>query len=96
MRWPSNPTLLRCSACGAQMKWRLEGRWWWVALLVWFAGASLIVPADMPFGWQVLLVFALAWPWQIAENRVYYAWWTWRHPARCDGAGHTEPEGRHA
>jgi len=51
---------------------------------------------DLPGLWGIAIAVVVVHMLGVAEDRVYHAYWTWRHPARCDGWGHAQPEGGQA
>ena len=93
--FPGNRTILRCSACGSECKKHTTG-WWY--LFEWVAWIGLCYTAfepvlNLPGLWSWVLTFAICIPFQMATRRLYHAYWAWRHPTRCDGAGHLKPHG---
>src|ERR1044071_1674995 len=93
---PLNQTILRCSACGSCLRqyWlRFSG---WVAGLQWMAYIGVLsVCNEFFFGDLPGMSFALfsllfSYAFFLSVNRLYHAWWGWRHPVRCQGGGHVE------
>jgi hypothetical protein len=85
---PPNPTALKCPSCGAECKVYVSRRWWWGQLILWLVLGTAIGWSDVtpiPVGWALGLTMAIAW--QVAADRLYHAYWYWRHPTRCGGGG---------
>lgn len=86
-----NPVLLRCSGCGSKLRLRLIGKWGVLersiyALAIWLTILRLPLPLGITLVFVVIFVFA----WGSAVDRLTHSYWTWRHPLRCDGGGHTK------
>lgn len=91
MTWGGwQPTVLRCSACGAECK----RRWWSqvLDLVLWIVFLTVLNLGPMSFGLSLVVLFALCIPWTIASGRLYHQIWAWKHPTRCGGGGEPEPE----
>ncbi len=89
---PLNHTIHRCPACGSQLMRFLDGRGYAVAFVAWLA-FMLWITRDMTAGWAFLLCLVIVPFWSEAEDRLYHAWWHWRHPERCQGDhGHHAPQ----
>jgi len=75
------------------MHWCYGTQPWWafvvtIAVVVTLSEAFFDIPGAMGY----LVVIPLTALVAIAEDRLYHAWWAWRHPVRCQGGGHAEPE----
>lgn len=89
-----NPTIVKCSACGAECKQRTYGWWRAGGFLAWavfvFTGLAWTSRLSTIAGILVAIPFCVLFA--IAERRLYHAWFAWRHPTRCHGGGLPEPE----
>lgn len=90
----ANPTLLRCSACKAEMTRHAWGTWWLVGeWSLWIAFVTLTqLGQGLPTGYMILLAIVVSIAWVTARDRLYHSYWTWRHPVRCESGGHAQPE----
>lgn len=87
-----NPILLKCSACGSKLHMRPVGWWRFLDLWAWQIGGWVLVwRLNPPFLIGCLLVLVLVFPWNMAKDRLWHAYWLRKHPLRCQGGGHIAP-----
>lgn len=53
--------------------------------------AHFFLPKAMSLALVVLIAIPLIFAVDTACDRLYHAYWLWRHPARCGGGGHYAP-----
>lgn len=86
-----NPILLRCSGCGSKLHMRPKGKWGVLERMIYaFAIWLAILRLDLPVGISIAFVVIFVFAWGSAVESLTHAYWTWRHPLRCDGGGHTK------
>ncbi len=95
MRAPRNPVVMRCSACESECRlhWAaafdLKDWRWWLDMAVW---VFVVIPATrigrLPIGWALVFLFPMSIALDTARDRLYHAWFAWKHPTRCQGGGH--------
>ena len=89
------PVILKCSACGKELT-RVPTGWEFTGLFtVWLVFITAAIGrAQGALWWE--LFFPIVIVYGIAERRARYAYFAWRHPTRCQGGGHIQPEGSSA
>ena len=86
-----NPVLLQCSSCKAKLHYDVPvaTRLSFLAQVVWQVTMWMCVWRLRPgLVIGLALVWAMIFPYRVAERRVYHFLWMRRHPVRCEGGGH--------